>query len=230
MRTALCWIAAALSLGLFPQAPAEAAGSKPATAPAPAPVQTPEEAGKAAYNLGLKHRDKAWGLEDKAKAATTDAEREKFLDKARKQYGKSIPLFETATEKIPSFYQAYSSLGYALRKTGDFEASLDAYDRALELAPFYGEAIEYRAEAYLGLGRLDEVKDAYMLLFAKERALADELMEAMQTWVEERRAEPGEMPNGTSSEQVESFAAWLAERGEIANQTARLEGAAHRAW
>lgn len=220
--SALC---AALLAGLLTPA-AEAAGSKPATEAPATPVQTAEEAGKAAYNLGLKHRDKAWGFEDKAKVATHDAEREKLLAKARKQHEKSIPLFGTAVEKIPSFHQAYSSLGYALRKTGDFDGSLEAYDRALELAPFYGEAIEYRAEAYLGLGRLEEVKEAYMQLFSRERALADQLMEAMEAWVEERRAEPGEM----SREQIDAFAAWLAERGELAEQSARLEGAAARAW
>ncbi len=223
-RTLTAVIATALLLGLVPAAPADAAGSKPAPPP-PAPVDTPEEAGKAAYNIGLEHRDKAWALEDKAKAASGE-ERDKLLAKARKQYEKAIPLFKNATEKVPTFHQAFSSLGYALRKTGDFEGSLAAYDRALELAPFYGEAIEYRAEAYLGLGRLDEVKEAYMQLFAKDRALADQLMEAMQGWVEERRAEPGDL----SSETIESFATWLAERGELAEQTARLEGAAARAW
>ena len=53
-------------------------------------------------------------------------------------------------------------------------------DRALELAPDYGEAIEYRAEAYLGLDRIDDAKKAYMQLFNLDRALADELMEAMR--------------------------------------------------
>lgn len=227
MRTLKVLICAALVMGLLPPASAEAAGSKPVQPPpATAPEKTPEEAGKEYYNLGLKHRDKAWGFEDKAKAAASDAERDKLLGKARKQYEKAIPLFENATQRIPTFHQAYSSLGYALRKTGDFDRSLEAYDRALELAPFYGEAIEYRAEAYLGLGRLDDVKEAYMQLFAKERALADQLMEAMQTWVEEQRAAPGEVP----PDQVDAFAAWLAERGEIAEQTARLEGAATRAW
>ncbi len=219
-------VAALLTSGLLAPAPAEAAGSKPAPAMPATPPPTPEEAGKTAYNYGLKHRDKAWALEDKAKAAETDAEREKLLAKAQKQYGKSIPLFETAVENLPTFHQAYSSLGYALRKTGDFEGSLAAYDRALELAPYYGEAIEYRAEAYLALGRLDEVKDAYMTLFAKERALADQLMEAMQAWVAERRAEPGDV----AAEKVESFAAWLAERGQLADQTALLLGAATRVW
>ena len=227
MRTTLTHgLTTALLLTLLPVAPADAAGSKPAaTTPQPAPTTTPEEAAKSAYNFGLKHRDKAWAFEDKAEAAS-GAERDKLLAKAQKQYAKAIPLFKNATEKIPTFHQAFSSLGYALRKTGDFDGSLQAYDRALELAPFYGEAIEYRAEAYLGLGRLDEVKEAYMQLFAKDRALADQLMEAMRAWVEERRADPGEM----SSETIESFAAWLAERGEIADQTARLEGAAARAW
>ena len=226
MRTLKILIGAALVTGLLPPATAEAAGSKPVQPPAAEQEKTPEEAGKEYYNLGLKHRDKAWGFEDKAKAAASDAERDKLLGKARKQYQKAIPLFENATQRIPTFHQAYSSLGYALRKTGDFEGSLAAYDRALELAPFYGEAIEYRAEAYLGLGRLDDVKEAYMQLFTRERGLADQLMEAMKTWVEEQRAAPGEVP----ADQVDAFAAWLAERGEIAEQTARLEGAAIRAW
>ncbi len=227
MRTGLTIISVFLLTSLVFQPSAQAAGSKPATeAPQAAPTQTPEEAGKTAYNIGLKHRDKAWGYEDKAKIASGD-ERDKLLGKARKQHEKSIPLFETAIEKIPNFHQAHSSLGYALRKTGDFEASLEAYNRALELVPSYGEAIEYRAEAYLGLGRLSEVKEAYMQLFNQERALANQLMEAMQTWVKEQRAAPD---GKVSNEAVDAFAAWLEERGEIAAQTARLEGAVASSW
>ena len=222
MRQWTAVICAALWMALLPQAPADAAGSKPVQAPPAAAEKTPEEVGKEYYNLGLQHRDKAWGYEDKAKAATSDAEREKMKGKAWKQYQKSIKLFENATQKIPTFHQAYSGLGYALRKTGEFESSLAAYNRALELAPFYGEAIEYRAEAYLGLGRLDEVKDAYMYLFEKERALADELMEAMQAWVKE----PGDVP----ADKVEAFATWVKERAELADQTSMLEDAATRRW
>jgi len=220
-------ICAALALGLLLPATAGAAGSQPSSLPAnpQASDKTPEEMAKSAYNLGLKHRDKAWALEDKAEAAASEEERQKHLKKAHKQYEKAIPLFKTATEKAPSLHQAFSSLGYALRKTGDYDASLKAYDKALDLAPFYGEAIEYRAEAYLGLDRLDEVKEAYMQLFAKDRPLADQLMEAMQGWVEERRAEPG----GVSSETIDAFASWVKERGELADQTAQLSAAA-RSW
>ncbi len=228
MRTWSGLICVAVAAGLLAPTPAEAAGSQPSPLPQapPAATKTPEEAGKSAYNQGLKYRDKAWALEDKAEAAGSDAEREKLLAKAKKQHEKSIPLFKNATERIPTFHQAFSSLGYALRKTGDYEASLEAYDQALALAPLYGEAIEYRAEAYLGLGRLDEVKDAYMHLFNSDRALADQLMEAMEAWVEERRTDPA----GIAPETVDAFAAWLEERGELAEQTARLSEAAATPW
>ncbi|MEM7354232.1 MAG: tetratricopeptide repeat protein [Acidobacteriota bacterium] len=222
-------ICAALLLGLLPSTPAEGAGSRPTTPPPPAaPEQpkTPEQEGKAAYNLGLKHRDKAWKLEDKAKAAASDSDRDKHLEKAMKQYEKSIPLFETATGKIPSFHQAFSSLGYALRKTGQHEKALEAYDTALKLAPFYGEAVEYRAEAYLGLNRIEEAKDAYMQLFSSNRELANQLMEAMQAWLEARQADPA----GVSAETIEGFATWVKERSELANASAQLYSTAGRAW
>jgi len=203
-----------------------AAGSRPSTPPPPLAPQTPEEYGRAAYNLGLDKRDKAWKLEEKAAAAATDAERGKLLDKARKQYEKSIPLFKSATEKVPNFNQAYSSLGYALRKTGDYEASLEAYGKALAIAPRYGEAIEYRGEAYLGLHRVEDAKQAYVDLFSLDRALADQLMKAMQGWIEARRADPA----GVSGDALDGFAAWLEERAELADQTARLTAAAERSW
>ena len=221
-------ICAALLLGLLPATPADAAGSQPVSQPtaAPPPAMTPEEAAKRSYNLGLKHRDKAWALEDKAEAAGSDAEREKLLAKANKQYKKAVGMFKSATEKLPTLHQAFSSLGYTLRKTGDFDGSLAAYNQALKLVPLYGEAIEYRAEAYLGLDRLDEAKDAYMQLFSADRTLAGQLMEAMQAWLDERHADPA----GVSEETLKSFATWVDERGELAEQTAQLSQAAIRNW
>jgi superkiller protein 3 len=103
-------------------------------------------------------------------------------------------------------FEAHSDLGYCLRKQGDFEAALAAYDRALEIQPKYAEAIEYRAEAYLGLNRLDEAKQAYMTLFKGQSDQASALLEAMQHWADE---------NGED----EAFSAWVVERTEIAGQT-----------
>ncbi len=228
MRNSTGVICATLALGLLLQTPAEAAGSKPAPTPPPTPQEamTPEQEAKAAYNLGLKHRDKAWSFEDKAKEAGSDNEREKLLGKAMKQYEKAIPLFQEATEKVATFHQAFSSLGYAYRKSGQHEKALTAYDKALDLAPFYGEALEYRGEAYLGLNRIEDAKEAYMQLFGSNRELADQLMEAMQTWLTERREDAA----GVSSDDLDAFASWLQERGELAGQTARLTHAAATTW
>jgi cytochrome c-type biogenesis protein CcmH/NrfG len=58
----------------------------------------------------------------------------------------------------PRLHEAFSSLGYAYRKTGDFDQALQAYERALVLAPGYAAAIEYQAEAHLGLNRTTETQ------------------------------------------------------------------------
>jgi tetratricopeptide (TPR) repeat protein len=105
-----------------------------------------------------------------------------------------------------------------LRKVGNYNASLDAYGKALQIQPNYTPAIEYRAEAYLGLNRLDDVKSAYMTLFTADRPRADELTAAMEKWVDKRQADPG----GVDPATVESFGKWVAERKQLASQTSSL--------
>jgi tetratricopeptide (TPR) repeat protein len=186
----------------------------------------PQQEAAAAYNLGLRHRDKAWGLEKKLATKTDEADRAKIEAKIGKEYGKAIDSFREAIEANPKMHQAYSSLGYALRKTGDYNSSLTAYNRALELEPSYTEAIEYRGEAFLGLNRIDDAKEAYMELFRSDRARAEELMTAMKTWVEERAAEPGVV----DPDRLEQFSAWVEERSAIAAQTASLVESSDRSW
>ena len=76
----------------------------------------------------------------------------------------------------------------------------------------------HRAEAYLALDRLDDAKSAYMDLFNHERALADQLMTAMQKWLAEHRGNA----NGMRVSDVDAFDKWLQEREGIAKQTASL--------
>ena len=80
--------------------------------------QTPEEKAVVSYNAGLKHRDKAAKYEQKAIAETNDKKFAKLKKKNTKEYNKAIDDFEKAIKYYPRFYQAHSSLGYALRKVG----------------------------------------------------------------------------------------------------------------
>ncbi len=211
-------IAIILAALLFAPAVSLAAGGSSASEPAaePAAELTSEQQAMAAFNEGLEHRDKAWKLEDQASSAD-GAKAEKKAMKAQNAYGKAIERYRTAVELAPDFYQAWSSLGYALRKTGQYEDSLAAYDRALAIDPRYAEAID--------LDRVEEAKAAYMLLFQIDRERAAELMTAMKRWLEARRSDAG----GLSEADIESFSTWVEERSDLVAQVGTLASRARAA-
>ena len=190
------------------------------------PNADPADQAAAAYNRGLASRDKAWELEDQAESSSDAKEQAKLSAKTQKEYAKAIRAFRSATEADPQMYQAFSSLGYALRRTGQYEDSLAAYNEALELEPGYAEAIEYRAEAFLGLNRLAEAKEAYMQLFRDDRERAEELIIAMQRWAEERQTDPGELDPAA----IDEFSVWVRDRAEVSGNTAGMQIDASRIW
>ena len=113
------------------------------------------------------------------------------------EYEKALKDFKNAAKLNPELYQAYNGMGYAYRKTGDYAKALEMYDQAIKLAPgFFPEAVEYRAEAYLALNRIDDARQAYLDLFAADRKQADILMEAMKNWVASRRPTPAGVAPG----------------------------------
>jgi tetratricopeptide (TPR) repeat protein len=184
---------------------------------------TPEDQARKAHDYGVRLVEKADALAADAARQTDTGKREKLLRKSRDGYGDALKKFTRATELQPQLHESWNYVGYTQRKLGQFDAALAAYDRALTLKPGYAEAIEYRAHAYLGLGRLAEAKDAYLSLYAGNRALAAKLLTAMQEWIGANRDAPG-----ADAAAVESFASWVGERSAIASQTAGLtrEGAA----
>lgn len=218
MRT---WIPPLVAVGLLCAAPlpVAAAGSTEEEG------MTAEEQAEEAFHRAVRYRERAAELEAEA-AALEGEEAAKKLEKAAKEYEKAARSLRAALGYDPGLHQAHSDLGFALRKLGDYEGALEAYGRALELAPGYPEAIEYRAEAYLGLGRLEEAKSAYMELLRGERAHADRLLAAMRSWIEQRRADPQGMDAAT----VEELARWVEEREQAAAQTADLAGARPAGW
>ncbi len=212
-----------LALGVALAAPAivlAAGGSTAVT-----PELSPEQEAIEDYNSGLKLNQEGRELLERAAAAEDGKERDKLLAKAEKAFSKASRRFESAISAKDDLYQAHTSLGYALRKLGDYEQAVAAYDRALAINPGYGEAIEYRGEAYLHLDQLEAAKDAYMQLFRDDREHASMLMEAMRGWVEDRR-ESGSV----DAAMIDAFEAWIAERGEASAQVGDPEFHIARRW
>ena len=207
------------AVGLY-QAVALANGSAMPSAPmssASAPSMTPLDMAREAYNSGISHKNKAAKFEDDAeKQAAKD--RDKTMLKAKDEYGKALKDFKKAADLVPELYQAYNGMGFAYRKTGDYTKALEMYDKALQLAPDFPDAIEYRGEAFLALNRIEDAKKAYLSLFAKDRAQADQLMKAMQTWVGKRQADPA----GVDPAAVSSLDSWIKERATIASVTVEM--------
>jgi tetratricopeptide (TPR) repeat protein len=194
----------------------------------PSRPKSPEEIAQARYERGLGYRDKAIAAAERASKTTGNGWwAGRHARSAAKSWQYAIDAYEEAIEKKPSFYQAYSDLGYAQRKIGSYEASLTAYNKALELRSDYAPAIEYLGEAYLELNRLTESKDLYMRLVQLDRELASQLMQAMVTWVDTAKKDPAKT-QGLAIEDVESFSTWVEERKALAEQVG--DASSEAAW
>jgi tetratricopeptide (TPR) repeat protein len=149
----------------------------------PAAQKSPTERAVDSYNAGIKNREKAWKYQNQAANESDPKKVAKLNRKAEKQFVKAIKKFRSAVKYEPRLYQAHGSLGYALKQTGDFAGAMAAYNHCLELRPNYTPAIEYRAEAYLALGRFDEAREAYLLLEKVDPEKANELEIAFRKWM-----------------------------------------------
>lgn len=177
----------------------------------------PRDNAMISFNDGISSRDRAWKLEKQLATTTDAAAKTKIEEKIRKAYQAAIRSQRNAIRYDPKLFQAHGELGYALRKTGDYAAALESYDKALAIQPAYAEAIEYRAEAYLGLNRINDARQAYMTLHnGGDRTRAKMLADAMAKWLEQRRADPA----GVAAETIDEFATWLSQRTEISRATA----------
>ena len=75
-----------------------------------------------------------------------------------KNYAGAMPLLQQVVAKNPKDADAYTLMGYATRKSGDANGSLQYYNTALGLDPKHIGAHEYVGEAYLQLDRLPEAE------------------------------------------------------------------------
>jgi tetratricopeptide (TPR) repeat protein len=201
------------ALGLYQAAASATASAIGSSSPTMKP-RTPEEMAKDYYNSGVRHKDKGKQLEERADTQVFKDEKdhEKYEAKIKDEFTSALKDFKKAAELDSSLAQAYNGMGYAYRKTGDATQALAMYDKALQMAPGFPDAIEYRGEAYLALARIDDAKGAYLALVAADRTQADLLMKAMAAWV----AKP---PAGVEPEALSAFMAWITERAKLASTT-----------
>src|SRR5262252_2378065 len=80
------------------------------------PELTPQQRAAELYNTGLKSRDRAVKILKDSKEVPAGDERAKMEAKATKEFEKAIAKFQQAIKLNPRLHQAYSDLGFSLRK------------------------------------------------------------------------------------------------------------------
>jgi tetratricopeptide (TPR) repeat protein len=165
------------------------------------------EAAKAKYYSGLRLVRQAQAYDAEASNASTPEKSAKAHQNAQNDYRQSIAPFIDTVIAFPKLYQAWSYLGFANLRLGNYEDSLAAYSKALEINPSDPEAIARRAEACLGLDMIDEARSAYELLGSSPKS-ADELMSAMRRWADAHRQGAQDLSAG----EVDAFTKWVDQR------------------
>ena len=79
--------------------------------------------------------------------------RAKAMIETNKDYANALPLLQQVVAKDPRNADAYNLTGYATRKYGNANGSLQYYQQALAIDPRHLGAYEYLGEAYLMLDR-----------------------------------------------------------------------------
>ncbi len=182
---------------------------------APAEIK-PDKAAAKAYAAGMKSMQKAHELEETIAKATDPDKKAKAQSKLEDTYGNALEQFTEVLRNKNDMFDAWNKIGFIHLHFGAYRESVDDYNHALALKPDLQEAIEHRGEAYMGTDHLDEAKAAYMDLFFHARPLADQMMAAMQSWLQSHRA----AANGMRAEDIDAFGKWLQERETIAKTTA----------
>ena len=204
----------------IPAAWANGGGGCPCRRCPPLPrSETPQQKARDAYNDGVRYVKKADKAQEAARAGeATPVRRTRPRARRTSQYAKALASFSQAVELDDTLYEAWNYVGYTIRKLGNYDDALAAYGKALALKPGYPDALEYRGEAYLGLSRIADAQQAYLDLYAGNRALAGKLLTAMKGWVAAQRANPA----GTNAASLDELDKWIQERAQIAGQTAAL--------
>lgn len=190
---------------------------------------SPGQRAIAQYRMGQGRLESAQAVRleiAEARAAGDQARLLELEHQLGRRYDRAERAFRKALEHDDGLFQAWSSLGYTLRRVGRYDEALAAYDRAIALEPRYAEAVEYRAEAYLQLGRLEDAKAEYLRLVDWVRPMSVTLLLKMDDWYRVHSAEPGPLDPTV----VAAFGRWLDERGNLDGAPPRPTAAERARW
>ena len=181
------------------------------TVPAPHDDK-PDIAARKAYAAGMKALDKAKSFLEQAGQAPNGDKKARLQEKASDAFYRALDQFTEALSNEGDMVEAWNGAGYVHLHIGAYGEALDDYNHDLTLRPDDMDAIANRAEACLHLGRLDDVRLAYLDLFNHARERADQLMRDMQRWLAERRTDP----QGLRPVDLDAFQGWIEERVRLA--------------
>ena len=105
----------------------------------------------------------------------------------KKQWAAAQQQFEAALAINEKLAEAHNNLAYVLRKQGKdrYDASLQHYNRAIELKPKMAEAYMYRGALYALSGKADLAQADYDTLVKMKSKLAPHLKKVIDTGTEE---------------------------------------------
>ena len=125
--------------------------------------------GSSLYKSGKKLLIKAKKLEKKEK-----------IEKAKTLYTKALEKLEKAYDKDKKNADILNYLGFALRKTGDFENAEKFYLKGLELDAGHLGINEYLGELYVQTNRIELAKERLEILNGCKCEEYDELKELIE--------------------------------------------------
>jgi len=182
--------------------------SDPQDMTSPASTEKSDVAAKKAFKAAMKSLNRAKELDAAGAREANSDKKAKAVD----EYAQALDQFTEALSNKSDMVEAWSNVGYVHLRLGAFAEAVDDYNHALALKPDLYEATMYRGVAYLALDRLADAKTAYLELFDHARSMADQLMGAMQKWLNDHKADP----RGMRPADIASFEKWLLERDGIA--------------
>lgn len=180
----------------------------PAGAADEATVEIPSEANNIqqatmSYGAGQRALKKHAKLTEKADAAN-GTDREKLESKAREQLESAVQNFANAISLNPKLHKAYVALGDTLVMLDQNQDAVGVYSQAIELEPSDWATVLSRGRAMVAVNNIQGAVDSYQVLRNGDVSKADELLATIKGWVEDKQANPGQIPPD-AIKQVESW-------------------------